>query len=173
MLPMIPAMIAITMVLGYVISMYTLEEYNEVPTSISQNMLLQHRQAVMRATDDGLPDGAVGSALGTVFRDIGDWNSQVISSDDRRAVVTWAGPDAIFSEADQIRAMAMIGYRQFEGLPETSAGPYTYTDTGGQVGTVVVDDFVMLIAADVPAIISIIVDESGSDDEDPGTGEET
>lgn len=161
MLPLYPAIMALTLIIGFVFSMQRSEEATSYARVISDNLLLEHQYAVRRALDEGLVAGTITDALQPPLRSMGEWQIDVVASDGKVVVVTYLPefPDPDDGhEKNVVDAFNFISSDRLRKLPESYAGVYTYSGAGigGMIGTGNFRNMDLPIPENHPAIITVV-----------------
>ncbi|MCW3782563.1 hypothetical protein [Defluviimonas salinarum] len=156
MLPLIPAFIALTLVIGYVLAPKDRDPDERLPAAISTNLLMQHSSAVEIADRNDMSYGSVTGSVGGPFRDMAEWESRVVSSGSRTIVVTYAHGDP--EDRNVLRAFGQISDETLVRMPKTYAGRYEFdgAGTGGYVDGQDFTDLVIPVGNHVPVVVTVI-----------------
>lgn len=158
MMATIPSMMLVTAVIAVALSpdLFRMEESRG--DVMSDNLRLFHSKAVEQAVAGGMTAGIISDALTGPFRRMGNWEAVVVSGGHRTVVITHLPRGAEREESSTLKAFSEISPLSLRGLPESYSGTYTYSHTGmgGSIGLGDFSDMDLPLAANTPAVVTII-----------------
>ena len=158
MMPLLPAMVLITMTISAVFMSFRDSLPQSRGTVIGSNLALYHEKAVEEAMTNDMDFGIIGDPLVGPFRKMSEWTSQVFSSGHRTVVVTYLAHGPQGAESSLLQAFSEVSQLRLRALPESYSGTYVYSDTGfgGTIGGGDFSDMDLPLPANGPAIITVI-----------------
>lgn len=156
MLPLIPAAIATTIVMGYVLTLHKPEETSSYPIVIAENIYLQHEMTYRHIKAEGLLTGTFTEMYPPGIQPIGDWETRAIQNGRRAAVVTYQRVGGPVSEEALHRALAYLSDNKLGNLRNSSAGLYKIEGSSSVIGSMDVSSFAIPFDTGTPAIVSIV-----------------
>ncbi|MFG6083433.1 hypothetical protein ACEUZ9_004693 [Paracoccus litorisediminis] len=164
MLPLIPAMLAMTMVLALVIGSMGDSQVDNYPSVLAGNMLMQHDQAIRRMQDNNLQNAEFGSLLSGPIKNLGNWRTRVISHGGMVTVITWSAQDSQsggvnrngLSRDTMARVARQVRGKSIPGGGISSSGQYIYTQSGGMIGEVEIVGYAIPVAEGDYAVVSLL-----------------
>ena len=156
MLPLIPASMAITILIAFTLFMDESKLNQDRPSVVAKNMLMQHQVSLKEQASSGLTSGSLGNMDNRIIRNMGDWQSAVFPGSGRKVIATWPGTS--MDAEEMARAVAMFSSSDLSRLPQSQAGAYTFTHSGATVGDIVLDDVALPVDENTPVIVTVIND---------------
>lgn len=163
MLPLIPAILIMTMVLSFVLNLSGQATNEHYPNALAGNMLLQHGRVVDEVREDGVGSGNFGNRVTPPMSPLANWRSAAISRSGKTYVLTWrsasgAGSSTVpvVDEDTLSKVMGSMDGKTIPGGGISSSGRYIYSGSGGRIGTVPIEGFGMPISEGEFAVVTVI-----------------
>jgi len=155
MMPLIPAAIAVTMLISFIVSMSSPAE-NSHNRVIAANLLLQHEMAVKAVLQESIQSGDLSGRISGPFTDMGDWRTEVLPGSDQIYIVTWSGPDRPISDRTVIEAFAQITIADLNRIPNSASGFRKDVDGGEKIGRITLDGINIPVGQDEPVLVTVL-----------------
>lgn len=156
MLPLIPAAIATTIVMGYVLTLNTPKETNHYPMTVAENVYLHHEMAYRHIKAEGIRSGTFTDVFPLAIQPIGDWETRALSNGRFSAIITYQRDDGPISEEILHRALSYVNDNKLAPLGNSSAGAYKIEGSSSLIGSVDVSSYSIPLEIGQPAIVSIV-----------------
>ena len=155
MLPLVPAILGVTLLISYLLAIISAPDV-AMSRTLADNMLLQHKIAVERVLRQDLTAGTLSGLQPSPFTDMGDWDSRLVASAGMTIVATVAGPSSTAPVLEIARGLNAIDDAKFANMPPSASGRYQSAGGANKVGEMSLDGGSLPFVNGTPVIVTLV-----------------